>query len=238
MPRFQRIGVHVERRGIDIDEHRRRAESAPPLPGRAKRKPTDRTPHPPRADALRHQHHSSAFGCRSHRSRHGWRRCTPQAPLERATSGPLMNWHGRAPGATASSTDLPSRRRCAARSMKGTGSGRRCWFMVPCNRLKGDICACVAFALNHGPRARYFGAINGESRLQLFPGRTLATTPPRPLAGGRAAAGLAGFPGSGSQFQGLPRLRRPVTAGTPPERTAPKERDQFGAQRLVMATGR
>jgi histidinol-phosphate/aromatic aminotransferase/cobyric acid decarboxylase-like protein len=34
--------------------------------------------------------------------------------------------------ATASSTDLPSLRRCAATSMKGTGSGRVCWFILPC----------------------------------------------------------------------------------------------------------
>jgi hypothetical protein len=61
------------------------------------------------------------------------------APLKAAssasswvTSGPLMNWQCPSTRDTASSIDLPSRRRCAAMSMKGTGSGRRCWFMEPC----------------------------------------------------------------------------------------------------------
>src|SRR5467141_1428790 len=61
-----------------------------------------------------------------------------------ATSGPLMNWQWSSTRATASSTDLPSRRRCAARSMKGTGSGRRCWFMEPCKDLERDINARLA----------------------------------------------------------------------------------------------
>ena len=51
----------------------------------------------------------------------------PQKSASRAsscvTSGPLMNWQWASTRATASSIDLPSRRRCAAMSMKGTGSG-------------------------------------------------------------------------------------------------------------------
>ena len=47
------------------------------------------------------------------------------------TSGPLMNWQWSSTRATASSIDVPSRRRWAAISMKGTGSGRMCWFMEP-----------------------------------------------------------------------------------------------------------
>src|ERR1700682_840697 len=61
-----------------------------------------------------------------------------------ATSGPLMNLQWVSTRETASSTDLPSRRRCAARSMKGTGSGRRCWFMEPCRDLEWDIDARLA----------------------------------------------------------------------------------------------
>src|ERR1700732_4799530 len=55
-----------------------------------------------------------------------------------------MNWQWVSTRETASSTDLPSRRRCAARSMKGTGSGRRCWFMEPCRDLEWDIDARLA----------------------------------------------------------------------------------------------
>src|SRR6266852_6278252 len=73
------------------------------------------------------------------------------APLKAAsaasssvTSGPLMNWQWVSTRETASSTDLPRRRRCVARSMKGTGSGRRCWFMEPCKDLEWDINARLA----------------------------------------------------------------------------------------------
>src|SRR5712664_314553 len=158
------------------------------------------------------------------------------APLKSAsaasscvTSGPLMNWQWVSTRETASSTDLPSRRRCAARSMKGTGSGRRCWFMLPCEVLEGDICAW-SLAFNHG-RARYCWVINGESRLQL------ADDTPRPLAGGRGRGGLGGsFQAADRNFKAGHAFvagHRGHAAGA----HGADERDQFGAQRLVMANG-
>src|SRR6202790_2761860 len=53
----------------------------------------------------------------------------PSAASSWVTSGPLMNWQWPITRETASSMDLPSRRRCAARSMKGTGSTGMCLFM-------------------------------------------------------------------------------------------------------------
>ena len=46
------------------------------------------------------------------------------------TSGPLTNWQCAITRPTASSIDLPSRRRCAPISKRATGSGGMCWFMM------------------------------------------------------------------------------------------------------------
>src|SRR5438876_5506898 len=57
--------------------------------------------------------------------------------------------------------DLPSRARWAAISMKGTGSGRMCWFMEPCRyRLRSAGDAARPFARYGGrrPRRRFAAA--------------------------------------------------------------------------------
>src|SRR5229473_7262918 len=122
-----------------------------------------------------------------------------------ATSGPLMNWQWASTRPRASSTDLPSRRRCAAMSMNGTGSGRRCWFMEPCKGWERGIGARLA-----DDAARPLAGGGGCGR---FHGRLKATD--RNFKAGHAF--VAGH------------RRHP--AGT----HGVEECDQFGAQRLVMA---
>src|ERR1700722_5090456 len=133
------------------------------------------------------------------------------APLKAAscasscvTSGPLMNWQWASTRPTASSIDLPSRRRCAARSMKGTVSLRRRWFMEPCDSSEGDI---------------------GN--------RDLADDAARSLAGGGSRGPGRGFQATGRDLEAghgfLARHRRHAAAAHGVE-----ECDQFGAQRLVM----
>ena len=90
-PVLQRSRIDIERRLIDIDEYRRRADQRDHLAGRAERK--GRTDHGiARADFLRHQHHQQRIGAAS-------AGITCFAPLKAArsasscvTSGPLMNW--------------------------------------------------------------------------------------------------------------------------------------------------
>ena len=61
MPRFSDVGIHVEGRFVDIDEHRRRAGQRHGLAGRAERE--RRTEHRiAAADALGHQHHQQRIG--------------------------------------------------------------------------------------------------------------------------------------------------------------------------------
>ena len=129
---LQRGCIHVEGRFIDIDEHRRRAGQRHRFAGRAERE--RRTQHRiARADLLGHQHHQQRIGAAGAAHDMLGAAEMPRAPPPAAvTSGPLMNWQWLSTRETASSMDLPSRRRCAATSMKGTGSGRICWFMEPC----------------------------------------------------------------------------------------------------------
>src|SRR6266478_4915703 len=134
------------------------------------------------------------------------------APLKAAsaasscvTSGPLMNWQWVSTRDTASSTDLPSRRRCAARSMRGTGSGRRCWFMEPCRNLEWDIDARLA---DHAARA--LEGCGGCGR----PCRSFQATDRDFKAGDAFVAGHRGHAAGAHRAE---------------------ERDQFGPQRLVMA---
>ena len=138
MPRFSEFDVHVEGRLVDIDEHRRRAGQRHRLAGRAERE--RRTEHRvAAADALGHQHHQQRIGAAGAGHDMLGAADRPQArPRAAVTSGPLMNWQCVSTRLTASSIDVPSRRRCAAMSMNGTGSGRRCWFMEPgCMGLAG-----------------------------------------------------------------------------------------------------
>src|SRR5260370_27592634 len=116
-----------------------------------------------------------------------------------------MNWQWASTRPTASSTDLPSRRRCAAMSMNGTGSGRRCWFMEPCKDWGRGI------------------------------GARLADDAARPLAGGGGCGRFHGrLEATDRNFKAghafVARHRR-HPAGT----HGAKECDQFGAQGLVMA---
>src|SRR6266446_9171111 len=122
-----------------------------------------------------------------------------------ATSGPLMNWQWASTRSTASSRDLPSRRRCAAMSINGRGSGRRCWFMEPCKSWERDIGARLADDATR-PLARGGGC--------GWPGGGFQTT------GRDFEAGHAFIAGHCRHAAGAHRI---------------KECDQFGAQRLVMA---
>src|ERR1700674_747552 len=123
-----------------------------------------------------------------------------------ATSGPLINWQWASTRETASSTELPSRRRCAAISMKGTGSGRWCWFMEPC---------------------KIVWVLDNESGL--------TDDAPRSLAGGRSGGGPGGtFKATDRDLETGDALvaghrRHAATAH------GAEERDQLGAQRFVVA---
>src|SRR5258708_21002607 len=94
-----------------------------------------------------------------------------------------MTWQWSSTRATASSMDLPSRRRCAARSMKGTGSGRMCWFMEPCRddgvgKSAGDAARPFAGGGGRGPGGGFEPA-DGDFEA----GHAFVARDPRQIAG-------------------------------------------------------
>src|ERR1700733_4100713 len=116
-------------------------------------------------------------------------------------------------------------------SMKGTFWLRRCWFMEPCKGWAEDI--EQAYLLEHDLRANAYGVCREGKPLHTFPDHALTDDAARPLARRRTRRGVRRiFEATDCDFEAgdafVTGHRRHLTAH------GAQERDQLGAQRLVM----